>query len=46
MAVQNALKDTEDLTETRNAIVHGVWMEIHLDDEGILRRSNPAKASD
>ncbi len=34
MAVQNALKDTEDLTETRNAIVHGVWMEIHLDDEG------------
>lgn len=32
--VADALADASDLTATRNAIVHGVWSEFHLDDEG------------
>jgi hypothetical protein len=31
--VSDALEHATDLTETRNAIVHGVWSEFHLDDE-------------
>ena len=32
--VKNALEGTQELIEIRNAIVRGVWMEVHLDDEG------------
>lgn len=31
--VRDALGHVGDLTDTRNAIVHGVWSEFHLDDE-------------
>lgn len=31
--VEHALRESDELAETRNAIVHGVWSEFHFDDK-------------